>query len=244
MSEAYSALAGWFEYLNADCDYDSWSQYLYRRLCDAGVAGGRGMDIGCGSGAFTRAFARRGFEMTGYDVSAEMLTAAESLARREGVRAQYILSDARRIRPVGGKADFALCVNDCLNYIPQSDVPAFFARVASALRRGGAFLFDVSSAHKLRDTIGNNAFCEDRDEVAWMWFNRLHEDRVEMDVTLFVREGDGRFSRRDEHHTQYIHKQDDLVSAARGAGFTVLSVEGGRGDASDDARRNFICKRN
>ena len=65
MSGAYSALAAWFEYLNADCDYEKWSQYLYDRLRSLGVTGGKGLDIGCGSGAFTRAFAAFGFDMTG-----------------------------------------------------------------------------------------------------------------------------------------------------------------------------------
>ncbi len=241
MSGAYSALAGWFEYLNADCDYEKWSQYLYGRLRSLGIGAGRGLDIGCGSGAFTRAFARFGFDMTGYDCSAEMLARAEQLGA--GGRVRYILSDARRVRVLGDRADFALCVNDCLNYIPQTDVPAFFARVAACLRRGGAFLFDVSSAHKLREVIGNNTFCEDREEVAWMWFNALQGERVEMDVTLFVRGEDGRFTRADEHHTQYIHEEDALRAAAAAAGFSVRAVEGAFGDPADGMRRNFLCVR-
>ena len=108
MSGAYSALAAWFEYLNADCDYEKWSQYLYGRLLSLGVKEGKGLDIGCGSGAFTRAFARLGFDMTGYDCSAEMLARAEQLGA--GGRVRYILSDARKVRVLGGRADFALCV--------------------------------------------------------------------------------------------------------------------------------------
>lgn len=246
MNSAYSSLADWFEYLNADCDYEQWSQSLYERLCAEGVTAGAGLDIGCGSGAFTRAFARRGFAMTGYDVSEEMLAKASRLSAEEGVFPQYVCADARKIRVIGGrKADFALCVNDCLNYIPPRDVPAFFRRVAACLRRGGAFLFDVSSAKKLRETIGNNAFCEDRDEVAWMWFNRLCEDRVEMDVTLFVREADGRFRRGDEHHVQYIHEEAALLAAAEGAGFAIRSVGGSYAAGAEpaDARVNVCCVR-
>ena len=243
MNEAYAGLADWFEYLNSDCDYDSWSQYLYERLCAQGIAGGKGLDIGCGSGRFTREFVRRGFGMTGYDVSAAMLAKAEQLSAKEGVYPHYVLCNARRIRTLGGKADFALCVNDCVNYIPQADVLRFFSRAAACLKRGGAFLFDVSSAYKLREVVGNNTFCEDRDEVAWMWFNTLHADRVEMEFTLFVRERDGRFGREDERHVQYIHEETALAAAAETAGFTVRAIEGDRGDPSDKMRRNFICVR-
>lgn len=242
MNGAYTSLADWFEYLNADCDYEQWSQYLYGRLQGLGVTGGRGADIGCGSGAFTRAFARWGYDMVGFDVSSAMLARAEQLSR--GVpHVRYGLADARSVRFPGGRADFALCVNDSVNYLPPADIPAFFRRTASILRKGGAFLFDVSSAYKLREVIGGNVFCEDREEVAWMWFNRLCEDRVEMDVTLFTRGEDGRFARSDEHHTQYIHEAETLAAAAERAGFAVHAVEGALGDPSDKMRVNFICSK-
>lgn len=241
MTDAYSSLADWFEYLNEDCDYEKWSQYLYERLRSLGVTSGRGLDIGCGSGAFTRAFAAFGFDMTGYDSSEQMLQKAERLGA--GGRVRYVLSDARKLRVAGGRADFALCVNDCLNYIPPQDVPAFFARTANCLRKGGAFLFDVSSPYKLREIVGSNVFCEDREEVAYLWFNRCKEDRVEMDITLFVKGADGRFDRSDEHHTQYIHEGDFLADAAEKAGFRVCSREGAFGEAADRTRLNFLCVR-
>lgn len=76
-----------------------------------------------------------------------------------------------------------------------------------------------------------------------MWFNALQGDRVEMDVTLFVRGEDGRFTRSDEHHVQYIHERAALCSAAEGAGFTVRAVEGAFGDAADKLRENYLCVR-
>ena len=120
---------------------------------------------------------------------------------------------------------------------------AFFARVNACLRKGGCFIFDVSSPVKLREIIGNNAFCEDREELAYLWFNTLCTDRVEMDFTLFVKGKDGRFDREDEHHTQYIHEKGALVSAAENAGFAVHAVEGAFGDPEDRTRMNFICER-
>ena len=241
--DAYASLAEWFEYLNADCDYEKWSQYLYERLCGLGISAGRGLDIGCGSGAFTRRLARKGFAMTGYDISAGMLAKAEALSAKEGVFPQYVLADARKVHVLGGRADFAVCVNDCLNYIPAPDISSFFKRMAACLRKGGALLFDVSSPYKLREIIGNNTFCEDRDELAYLWFNTLFEDRVEMEITLFVRGADARFSREEERHVQYIHEETFLRSAAESAGFTVHGIEGAFGDKSDRTRLNFICTR-
>lgn len=79
MNDGYSALGGKFEYLNSDCDYEKWSQYLINTLQGLG-AGPRGIDIGCGNGYFTRALYRAGKEMCGTDISPEMLTRARELA--------------------------------------------------------------------------------------------------------------------------------------------------------------------
>lgn len=241
MSLAYTGLADWFEYLNKDCDYEKWSQYLHERLAEAGAKFGRGLDIGCGSGYFTRYFQRLGCDMTGFDVSAPMLSKAESFG---GVcRPQYVLADVRKLK-INGRADFAIAVNDCFNYLPPRDLCTAFGRVVAALKKGGIFLFDVSSEYKLRRVIGDNVFCEDCEDVAYMWFNHLFEDRVEMDVTVFAKQKDGRFERSDERHVQYIHTEASLVGAAKKAGFSCLKTEGAFGDVSDKTRINFILRRN
>ena len=86
MKQSYAALGGKFEYLNSDCGYEQWSQYLIKRLQGMG-AGECGADIGCGNGYFTRALARAGKQMCGVDISVPMLSRARQLAAEEGVRA-------------------------------------------------------------------------------------------------------------------------------------------------------------
>ncbi len=239
---AYSVLADKFEYLNQDCGYDSWSQYLYERLLRLGIERGAGLDIGCGSGAFTRRFAARGYAMTGFDASAPMLARAEELSRGQANRPLYVQADVRRMR-VPRRADFALCVNDCLNYVPPRHLAAAFSHMAGCLRAGGALLFDVSSPQKLREQLGNNTFCEDREDLAYLWFNRLYEDRVEMEITLFVRGEDGKFERGEEHHTQYIHEESALAEAARQAGFRIEESGAIPFGGSFGSRIGFVCVR-
>lgn len=242
MAQAYDYLAEWFEYLNDDCDYIRWSQYFIEGLSRFG-AGKKGLELGCGSGAFSRALVRAGYDMTGADLSLPMLNKAARLAREENLRVAFIQADAQKISSPE-KFDFILSPNDCYNYIPQKSLPASFKKAAGCLKKGGLFWFDVSSAYKLREKIANNMFADDRDEVTYLSFNRLEEDRVETDVTLFVRGGDGKFTRCDERHTQYIHEEKDLLAALAYAGFTALSVEGHLGEGKEGSDRlNFICRK-
>ena len=242
MAQAYDYLADWFEYLNDDCDYASWSQYFIDTLKTLD-AGRKGLELGCGSGFFSRALTRAGYVMSGTDISAAMLTKASSLARAEGLRIPFFLADAAHLK-TPEKYDFIIAPNDCYNYIPTAKLFTAFKSAAGALKSGGIFHFDLSSEYKLRDKVANNIFADDRDDVTYLVFNHLLKDRVEMDVTLFVKQKSGDFRRFDEKHTQYIHGEKDVLAALEAAGFTVLRVEGSLGeDKAGSDRLNFVCRK-
>lgn len=239
MTKAYDYLSDWFEILNDDCDYPKWSQYFIERLSALG-AGKRGLELGCGSGAFSRALTRAGYVMTGGDISLPMLTKAQAFARDEGLSIDYILCDAATVK-AGEKFDFIIAPNDCYNYLPARKLPSAFSHAASCLRKGGIFWFDLSSEHKLRTKVANNMLADDRDEITYLSFNSLKDDHVETDVTLFVRGDDGKYDRYDERHTQYIHGEEFVVDALK-KHFRVLCVEGHLGENKEGSDRlNFLC---
>ena len=238
---AYTGLAEWFEYLNDDCGYENWSQYLIGKLhaytlCD-------GLDVGCGGGWFTRAFSRAGYRMTGMDISPEMLDFASRKSLQEGVRAEYILGDISAKKPPK-RFDFVTAINDCFNYIPKQSLEKALKNVAGALKKGGVFLFDISSPRKFQEKIANTVSADDRDEVTYLSFNRVEEERAIMEVTLFIRRKDGAYERRDETHIQYIYTEEEMLTALQRNGFSVCAVEGHLGeDKSESDRLCFLCQK-
>lgn len=236
---AYSALGGVFEYLNGDCGYEQWSQYLIDRLSALG-AGARGVDIGCGNGYFTRALCRAGYDVTGVDISPQMLSKAVEFALREGIRTEFLLGDITTLK-LNFKSDFIIAVNDCLNYVKPEKLPQAFKRVYSNLKKGGIFIFDISTPLKLRDVLGNNVFAEDGNDITYLWFNSLKENRVDMDITVFTRRPDGAYERADERQTQYIHGVTEVKGLLEAAGFAVRT-EGHLGGSAEH-RINYICRK-
>lgn len=239
INQAYSALGGAFEYLNKDCGYDKWSQYLIEKLAKNG-AGGCGADIGCGNGFFTRALCKAGYSVTGIDISPQMLSAALQLALSEGIKTEFLLGDITKLN-LNFKPDFITAINDCINYVPKDKLSSAFKRVNKNLKKGGLFIFDISSASKLRHIVGSNLFAEDTDELTYLWFNSLNEDSVDMDITVFTRRPDGLYERADERHTQYVYEEDEIASALQQAGFSV-ETEGHLGGGKEE-RINFICRK-
>ncbi|MBQ8284487.1 MAG: class I SAM-dependent methyltransferase [Clostridia bacterium] len=233
---AYVNLAKWFEYLNDDCGYENWSQYLITKLKKYALSDG--LDIGCGGGWFTRAFFKAGYRMTGLDASAEMLDFAQETAVKEGVRGEYLLGDVSKMK-LPKRFDFATAINDCINYIPKNKLNAAFKNVAGALKKGGIFLFDISSERKFREKIANTVCADDREEITYLSFNKTENDCVAMDVTLFVKRKDGAFDRLDETHTQYIYREEEIIQALENNGFSVLEIEGHLG--TDKTQSDRIC---
>ena len=233
---AYVNLAKWFEYLNDDCGYENWSQYLIAKLKEYSLKDG--LDVGCGGGWFTRAFFKAGYRMTGLDASAEMLDFAQETAVKEGVRGEYLLGDVSKMK-LPKRFDFATAINDCINYIPKNKLNAAFKNVAGALKKGGIFLFDISSERKFREKIANTVCADDREEITYLSFNKTENDCVAMDVTLFVKRKDGAFDRLDETHTQYIYREEEIIQALENNGFSVLEIEGHLG--TDKTQSDRIC---
>ena len=78
--EAYDALASGYDTLTRDYAYDRWLPALEQLAHDHGLAGHRVLDVACGTGESFLPLRARGYEVTGCDISAEMLGRARRKA--------------------------------------------------------------------------------------------------------------------------------------------------------------------
>ena len=237
--DSYSVLAPFYESLMY-CDYAEWSQYVYEKVLKY-APNKIGADVGCGTGYFTRKLKKYGFDVCGYDLSPVMLNEAKERSVNEGLKIDYYLGDMAKFKSFN-KLGFITVINDGLNYIRQDKLHSVFTAFYKNLVKGGMLMFDISSEYKLKNILGNNLFAEDGEELTYLWFNTLFDDRVEMDLTFFSKTGE-KYVRKDEKHVQFIHTYDDVSDALKKVGFEVAEVEGHLGKEIDDKteRLNFIA---
>ena len=240
--KAYGAIAGLYELL-MEVDYDGWADYVISKI-NKYAPGKKGADIGCGSGAFTRRFKRAGFDVSGFDLSEEMLAEAVRLTKQEGLNITYVKQDIRSLR-LNGRVDFITALTDCFNYLPPKDVPRALKKIHAALSKGGVLVFDVSTEYKINRVIADNMFGEDGEDFSYLWFNRPFEGGVEMDISVFTKNINGSYDKKEEHHVQYAHSSEFLISALEQCGFAVAEVEGHLGEEITPAaqRVNFVAIR-
>ncbi|MBE5769071.1 MAG: class I SAM-dependent methyltransferase [Clostridiales bacterium] len=233
----YTGFAEIYDDLMQDVNYEKWADFYAAMMAAYGIRGGKVCECACGTGSLTLPLCRKGFQMTGVDLSQEMLWIAAQKARSNGMGIPYVRQDMRQLhlhRPM----DAVLATCDGVNYLlTEEDVLAFFRSAFNALRPGGALFFDVSTPYKLQNTLGDRLICEDSENITYMWQNQYHESSatVEMHLCFFVKQKDGTYRRIDEEQKQKAHTIPSLTKLLRQAGFENISVFG---NSSLDAPRD------
>ncbi len=103
--------------------------------------GARVLDVPCGPGRLTLELARRGYRMTGVDISPESLDYARAQSAAEGLSIEWRLSDMRDL-PWPGEFDAAFCAGNSFGYFDDAGHAEFLAAAARALKPGARFLLE------------------------------------------------------------------------------------------------------
>lgn len=97
------------------------------------------LDLACGAGRHALAFARRGYTVTGIDLSAAWI--AEAQAAAGGLDATFLAGDMRQ--PVGGPYDLITSLFHSFGFFSDVENEAMLAGWAMRLRAGGWLALDV-----------------------------------------------------------------------------------------------------
>ena len=239
-NNAYSALAEIYEKVIIDSEYEKWKDYIVDLVKEYST-GNKGIDMACGSGYFTRALSKNGFDIEGVDLSVDMLNEATRLARQEHLNISFRQGDILSVKSFK-KVDFITVINDGINYIPPLKLEKAFKNLCGLLNKNGVLIFDISSKYKLENVLGNNIFAEDNENLTYVWFNKLFDDRVEMDLSVFTKKGD-MYQKKEESQTQYIHTVENITENLKKSGYkTVIAQNHMQKNLTNDALRvQFIA---
>lgn len=244
--DSYGDFAGVYDRLMDDFDYPRWAEYYLQIIAETGVKMRRICDCACGTGSMSVEFSKKGLNVTGVDLSSDMLRLASVKARRSAQKIVFVQQDMANLtlpRPV----DAIICACDGVNYLTTDEaLSGFFKSAHAAIKDGGCLAFDISSRHKLENIIGNGFFGEERDEVAYLWSNKCDPEThiVDMDLTFFVREEEDLFRHFTENHVQRAHSAEEIKAHLEKAGFVDIKIYGDRtmcAPADDEKRLHFTA---
>lgn len=237
---SYSELAAHYDRLMYDTDYEGWAAFLFGILRDAGVArGGRILETGCGTGRITLPLLGEGYRVTATDIDGRMLSIAAGRIRAAGFTPEIAEADmaALELPPVYSAV---VCACDGVNYLNNAQVARFFAGAYAALKPGGVLTFDISREEKLKDMSGS-VYCDCDEDFCYVWKNTGVRGGVRLSISLFVKEEDGRYQRREIEQTMYRHSEKKLREQLAAAGFEDITTK--RNRAITGKRSQFIARK-
>ena len=180
------------------------------------------LDLPCGQGRHAIELARRGYDVTGVDLSPYMLGVAKARAAAGGVRVRWRLGDMRQ--PIAGEA-FELVINLFTSFgyfADDADDREVLKAAAAMLRPGGRLLLEVINGERTMAhfqerewfTIGQSAVIEQRTldrSTRRMVVERTVSTSGETEVDV---------------HAVRLYTGPDLEGALRAAGFDRVELYG------------------
>lgn len=210
--------------MHSDVNYERIADYIENIFTRYGIEPELVCDLACGTGNVTIPLARRGYDMTGIDISEDMLNVARS--KSEGLDILYLNQNIANIDMYGTMGAF-LCMIDGINYmITPKSLLKLFTRLKTCFMDPDALLiFDISSRYKLRSVIGNNTFIHSENDVFYSWQNAYYEKNSLSDMLLnFFVKGSNGYERFEERHIQRAYSIRELTYMLKQAGFSMIDT--------------------
>ena len=229
---------GFYDRFYETKDYEGECDFVdaaFRRYGDAPIK--RVLDLGCGTGGHAIPLSRRGYDVTGIDISPTMLDQAREKADAADCKITLHQGDVRDV-DAGGVFDAVISMFAVVGYQTEdSDLVAMFATARRHLSPRGLFLFDLwhgaavlaqRPENRQREFPAADGPAADgkSDTLIRSVSSVLDEARkvVEVDISVRCISRGGEVTETKEHHAvRYLFPEeaDALLTAA---GFETLRI--------------------
>lgn len=187
------------------------------------------LDLGCGTGSATLAFARAGLRATGVDLAPEMLDQARRRAAEEQLPVSLLEADMSKLQ-LEERFDLVTCIYDAFNYLAdEAQIVRFLDGAYRHLDVEGCLVFDMNTRSRLTSSWEQGlVLAGDADDLFVTyrsWFDPA-TDASPLIVTAFVRDPSGCWQRFDEEHIERAWPIEQVVGWLAEARFREIEAMG------------------
>ncbi|HYE10778.1 MAG TPA: class I SAM-dependent methyltransferase [Patescibacteria group bacterium] len=189
---------------------------------------GKILDLGCGPGLYASLLAKKGYSVTGIDISQRSITHAKKKAAEENLQIDYRSADYIK-EDIGTGYDAVICIYCDFGALTPDEQLLLLKKIHCGLSEGGTLMFDVfktglcDNLVEIRDWSymdGGSFWCEKPhlllEEVKHFSVQKTWGFR-----TIVIEEGKGPM----EYITwDHYYTEDEIKNVLNNSGFHVLSI--------------------
>lgn len=220
-------------YGSLSCNYDSMIGFdsllavrkdLLSRFIKPGLD--NAADIGCGTGLDSIALKQLGLNVTGFDLSSDMIARAKINSARYGVEIDFLPFSAMRI-PARFNNIFSAAVSlgNSLANVKRKDFLPSIKKIFALLKPGGMFLMQILNYSRILKNKERIVGITEREGNTFIRFYDFHKDKTYFNI-LRISGGE-----RKNHSliTSEIfpYKTGEIISSFKQAGFGKIEKYGG-----------------
>ncbi len=250
MEKQYGSVAEFYDALNADFDYQAYASYIVGQIrSNEKINSSLVLDLACGTGKMTFLLREHGYDMTGVDISEEMLGVARDICYDKGIDDVLLLCQGMQNFELYGTVDACVCCLDSLNYLTKiDDLKKCLSLVHNYLIPDGVFVFDINTPYRFENVYAQNAYILECEDALLAWQNDYNKKSklCRFYLSLFEENENGSYTRYDEVQTERCYSKKQILDALSEAGFEIISIHGDfdGSDATDTDEKWFITARN
>lgn len=192
--------------------------------------GERVLDLACGIGRHSLELRRRGFEVVGVDISADLLEIAERAAAEAGLEVSFMQADLRELE-LGEEFDLVLSLNDgAVGYFEtDAENARTFEVIANALRPGGGHLMQLPNVLHAERELPKKSWIVGESTLELSDHRWNAEDRYIEGATVPIRFGEV-FERYEEiPFRQRLYTVEELAEIYDSVGMRLANTFSGSG---------------
>lgn len=142
---SYRNFSYYYDEIMEQIEYDFWVDFVKPYL----KQGGKILDLACGSGTFAISIANLGYEISGLDLSLDIINVAKEKSKINHVEIDYQVKDMSNFH-YDNKFDVITCFFDSVNFLKDNQLQGLLDSVYDNLNNGGYFIFDLFTYSKMK----------------------------------------------------------------------------------------------
>ncbi|VVB67724.1 Ubiquinone/menaquinone biosynthesis C-methyltransferase UbiE [uncultured archaeon] len=216
--------ADYYDLIYRDKDYEKEVDFIEEIFEDTHKPK-RILEVGCGTGSYTKILLERGYEITAVDISEEMLKIA-----RDKCACEFIKGDIKSVS-INDKFDACIAMFAVISYITRNtDIIEALNNIRRHLKTNGIFIFDAWNGLAVMRNFPEQRIKElenDKMKVIRVAvpnldsFDHLCEVNYKL---LIINKENGTLNEIDEKHTVRFYFPQEIIHYLEDTGFEVLKI--------------------